>query len=99
MYLHSLAGYAAKNVYASSGGTGLLGPDQRKKYLAQARMHFETAIKLAGGSYPAAKHHLNLVRRVKSGAVPFPDEGISGQRRSRKSPGRAGCAGGPLPRR
>lgn len=107
VYLHSLAGYAAKNVYASSGGTDLLGPEQRKKYLAQARMHFETAlkvdprdpsavngmgnvlfyerkfdeaiqyheqaIKLAGGSYPAAEHDLNLVRLVKSGAVRFPE--------------------------
>lgn len=107
VYLHSLAGYAAKNVYASSGGTALLGPDQRKKYLAQARMHFATALKinprdpgavngmgnvlfyerrleeaiqyhekalkLARGSYPAAKEDLNLVKRVKSGAVPFPE--------------------------
>ncbi|MCP4410095.1 MAG: TIR domain-containing protein [Gammaproteobacteria bacterium] len=107
VYLRSLAGYAAKNVYASSGGTGLLGQDQRKKYLAQARLHFETALKinprdpgalngmgnvlfyehrldeaiqhheqalkLAGGSYPAAKHDLDLVKRVKSGAVLFPE--------------------------
>ena len=107
VYLHMLAGYAAKNVYASSVGSDLLGPDQRKKYLARARMHFEAAlkadpkdpgavngmgnvlfyerkfdeairhheqaIKLAGGSYPAAEHDLNLVRRVKSGAVPFPE--------------------------
>jgi tetratricopeptide (TPR) repeat protein len=106
-YLHSLAGYAAKNVYASSSGTQLLTPNQRKKYLAQARMHFESAlkanprdpgavngmgnvlfyerkfddairhheqaIKLAGGSYPAAEHDLNLVKAVKSGAVAFPE--------------------------
>ena len=106
VYLHSLAGYAAKNVYASSGGTDLLQPDQRKKYLAQARMHFEIAlkvdsrdpsamngmgnvlfyerkfdeairyheqaIKLAGGSYPDAEHDLDLVKRVKSGALAFP---------------------------
>jgi tetratricopeptide (TPR) repeat protein len=107
VYLHTLAGYAAKNVYASSGGTDLLSPTQRKKYLDRARVHFETAlginpddpgavngmgnvlfyerqfdeaikhheraINLAGGSYPAAEHDLNLVMRVKSGAVPFPE--------------------------
>lgn len=105
--LHSLAGYASKNVYASSGVTDLLGPDQRRKYLARARMHFETALRidprdpgavngmgnvlfyerkfdeairhhelaiiLAGGSYSSAEHDLNLVRRVKSGVVPFPE--------------------------
>jgi tetratricopeptide (TPR) repeat protein len=47
VYLHTLAGYAAKNVYASSGGTDLLSPAQRKKYLDRARMHFETALKIA----------------------------------------------------
>ena len=107
VYLLSLAGYAAKNVYASSSGTDLLSPEQRKKYLAQARkdfesalradpndpgamngmgnvlfyerrfdeaiQHHERAIKLAGGSYPAARHDLELVRRVKSGALPFPE--------------------------
>ncbi|MFO7496519.1 MAG: TIR domain-containing protein [Desulfobacterales bacterium] len=107
VYLHTLAGYAAKNVYASSGGTDLLSPPQRKKYLDRARMHFETALginpndpgavnglgnvlfyegkfdeaimhheralKLAGGSYPAAEHDLNLVMQVKSGVLPFPE--------------------------
>ncbi len=107
VYLHALAGCAAKNVHASSGGTDLLRPAQGKKCLDRARMHFETAlrldpddpgavngkgnvlfyegkldeaimhheraIKLAGGSYPAAEHDLNLVMRVKSGAVPFPE--------------------------
>ncbi|MFY9941259.1 MAG: TIR domain-containing protein [Desulfobacterales bacterium] len=107
VYLHTLAGYAAKNVYASSGGTDLLRPEQRKKYLDRARMHFERALRiapddpgavngmgnvlfyegqfdqaimhheralnLAGGSYPAAEHDLELVMRVKSGAVPFPE--------------------------
>lgn len=90
-----------------TGGTDLLSPAQREKYLARGRMHFETplrtdpddpgavngkgnvlfyegkldeaimhhecAIKLAGGSYPAAERDLNLVMRVKSGAVPFPE--------------------------
>jgi tetratricopeptide (TPR) repeat protein len=41
--------------------------------LDEAIMHHECAIKLAGGSYPAAEHDLNLVMRVKSGAVPFPE--------------------------
>lgn len=39
----------------------------------EAIRHQERAIQLAGGSYPAAEHDLNLVRRVKSGAVPFPE--------------------------
>jgi tetratricopeptide (TPR) repeat protein len=107
VYLHSLAGYAAKNVYASSAGTDLLTSAQRKSYLDRARLHFETAlgiapddpgavngmgnvlfyerqfdeaikhheraIELAGGSYPAAEHDLNLVMQVKSGAVQFPE--------------------------
>lgn len=107
VYLHTLAGYAAKNVYASSGGTDLLRPEQRKRYLDRARMHFEMALRiapddpgavngmgnvlfyegqfdqaimhheralnLAGGSYPAAEHDLNLVMQVKSGALPFPE--------------------------
>jgi hypothetical protein len=47
VYLHTLAGYAAKNVYASSGGTDLLTPEQRKRYLGRARMHFETALRIA----------------------------------------------------
>jgi Tfp pilus assembly protein PilF len=33
-------------VYASSGGTDLLAPEQRRKYLDQARMHFEAALKV-----------------------------------------------------
>ncbi len=107
VYLHTLAGYAGKNVYVSSGGTDLLSPAQRKKCLDRARMHFERALRLnpddpgavngkgnvlfyerkldeaimhheralnlAGGSYPAAEHDLNLVMRVKNGDVPFPE--------------------------
>jgi protein involved in polysaccharide export with SLBB domain len=38
-----------------------------------ANRYHEQAIELAGGSYPAAEHDLNLVRRAKSGAVPFPE--------------------------
>ncbi len=37
--------------------------------LDEAIMYHERAIKLAGGSYPAAERDLNLVMRVKSGAV------------------------------
>jgi tetratricopeptide (TPR) repeat protein len=101
--LHALAGYAAKNVYASS--KGVLPPETRKTYLARARTSFEHALKLdpknagavngmgnvlfyegrfddairyheqalnlKGGKYDEAAHDLDLVKRVKSGAVPF----------------------------
>jgi tetratricopeptide (TPR) repeat protein len=46
VYLHALAGYAAKNVFASSRDGDLLTPKQRQKYLAQARKHFEAALKI-----------------------------------------------------
>ena len=42
--LHALAGYAAKNVYASS--KGILPPETRKLYLSRARASFEQALKL-----------------------------------------------------
>ena len=42
--LYSLAGYGAKNVYASS--KGILLPDKRKEYLVKARMNFERALRL-----------------------------------------------------
>jgi hypothetical protein len=42
--LYALAGYAAKNVYASS--KGVLRPERRKDYLAKARSSFERALKL-----------------------------------------------------
>jgi tetratricopeptide (TPR) repeat protein len=105
VYLQTLAGYAAKNVFESSRGTDFLSPEQRKKYLARARMHFVAALKLdpkdpgalngmgnmlfyegkydeairyheqalalTGGQYPAAKHDLDLVKRVKSGEIQF----------------------------
>jgi hypothetical protein len=104
-YMHALAGYAAKNVFESSRGNDLLSAEQRQRYLAQARKHFEVALKInpddpsalngmgnvsfyegrfdaairyhelaikqAGGSYSHAEHDLNLVKRVKSGEVPF----------------------------
>jgi hypothetical protein len=72
VYLHTLAGYAAKNVYASSGGTDLLSPAQRKKHLDRARMHFEMALVIDPDD-PAAEHDLNLVMQVKSGACPSPE--------------------------
>ena len=46
VYMHALAGYAAKNVFESSRDTGLLSPEQRRAYLAQARQHFEAALKI-----------------------------------------------------
>jgi tetratricopeptide (TPR) repeat protein len=45
-YLHALAGYAAKNVFESSRENNLLSAEQRQKYLAQARKHFEAALKI-----------------------------------------------------
>ena len=106
VFLHTLAGYAAKNVYESSRGSDILSAQQRQKYLAQARLHFEAALKLApqdpgalngmgnmffyerkfdeaikyheqaikfaAGSYPAAEHDLDMVKRVKSGELAFP---------------------------
>lgn len=42
--LHALAGYAAKNVYASS--KGILQKDRRKDYLARAHSSFEQALNL-----------------------------------------------------
>jgi tetratricopeptide (TPR) repeat protein len=42
--LYALAGYGAKNVYASS--KGVLGPDKRKDYLVRARTYFEQALRL-----------------------------------------------------
>ncbi|HEX9277410.1 MAG TPA: TIR domain-containing protein [Casimicrobiaceae bacterium] len=43
--LHTLAGYAAKNVYASS--KGFLPPDKRQGYLKMSRKSFERALELA----------------------------------------------------
>jgi len=42
--LYSLAGYGAKNVYASS--KGILTPEKRNEYLARARTYFERALQL-----------------------------------------------------
>lgn len=42
--LYALAGYGAKNVYASS--KSILPPEKRKEYLAKARSSFEQALKL-----------------------------------------------------
>lgn len=41
---HALAGYGAKNVYASS--KGLLAADKRREYLARARKSFEIALQI-----------------------------------------------------
>jgi tetratricopeptide (TPR) repeat protein len=41
---YALAGYGAKNVYATS--KGLLPPDTRKQYLAKARASFEQALRI-----------------------------------------------------
>lgn len=46
-YMHALAGYAAKNVFEGSRGRDLLSAEQRQTYLAQARKHFEDALKLS----------------------------------------------------
>jgi len=42
--LYALAGYGAKNVYASS--KGILTPDKQNEYLARARSYFERALQL-----------------------------------------------------
>jgi tetratricopeptide (TPR) repeat protein len=52
-YLHALAGYAAKNVFESSRENNLLSAEQRQKYLAQARKHFEAALKIDPGDASA----------------------------------------------
>jgi len=76
--MHFEAALKADPKYAGAvNGKGKV-PFYERKFDDAVR-HHEQAIKRAGGSYPAAEHDLSLVRRLKSGAVLFP-ESNSGRR-------------------
>jgi tetratricopeptide (TPR) repeat protein len=60
LYLRVLAGYAAKNVFASTHGTDLLTTEQRLKYLAQARKQFEAVLAIKAND-PSALNGLGNV--------------------------------------
>jgi tetratricopeptide (TPR) repeat protein len=92
-YMHALAGYAAKNVFESSRGNALLSPEQRQKYLVQARKHFQAALKIKPkdpsalngmgnvsfyeGKFDAAIRYHELAIKEAGGAYPHAEHDLN----------------------